>query len=384
MKKILFISHEATRTGAPLLLLQFLQWLKQNTQQEFSILLMYRGEMEDEFAKLGNLYILEPPIIQPLRLRQQIVNALFKRKNKDSVIEYTENIFKKIEHEKFSLVYGNTIISISVIQRLIKTILPNAKYIVHVHEMQSMLMYFEETIKELKNNPIHYIVVSDLVKNIFVTKYLLSPEYVNRVYGFIDYNNIEKYSRQKEVDSENYLIQCSGAVLSRKGYDIFIYIAKRAIQKYPNIPFMFKWIGKYSIESKSFIDIDIQNAGLQNRVEFVGAIKNPFEVYSNADLFLLTSREDPFPLVVLEHACLGIPTVCFKDATGIVEFIKEDAGVSVPYLDIEKMVDVIAELYFDKDKRIKMGQNAKQKIQQYDIEIQVPKIFNEIIKKIKH
>ena len=42
--KILFISHDAGRTGAPLLLLNMLKWLKGNRDLSFEVLLMKDGE----------------------------------------------------------------------------------------------------------------------------------------------------------------------------------------------------------------------------------------------------------------------------------------------------------------------------------------------------
>ena len=42
--------------------------------------------------------------------------------------------------------------------------------------------------------------------------------------------------------------------------------------------------------------------------------------YAAMDVFALTSREDPFPLVMLEAGGHGLPTVCFAGAGGAEEF----------------------------------------------------------------
>jgi len=52
IRKILFISHEASRTGAPLILLHLLKWLNKNTENlQFDVLLIKRGAMADDFRK---------------------------------------------------------------------------------------------------------------------------------------------------------------------------------------------------------------------------------------------------------------------------------------------------------------------------------------------
>ena len=56
MKKILFVTREAARTGSPLNLLRFLRWLRMNTAQEFEVLVAKDGPLVADFAKLGPVH----------------------------------------------------------------------------------------------------------------------------------------------------------------------------------------------------------------------------------------------------------------------------------------------------------------------------------------
>ncbi len=72
--------------------------------------------------------------------------------------------------------------------------------------------------------------------------------------------------------------------------------------------------------------------------------------YESIDILLLLSREDPYPLVTLEAANFSVPTICFKNAGGIQEFIEEfQCGISVDYLDLnavtKSILDYIRNLY---------------------------------------
>lgn len=56
-------------------------------------------------------------------------------------------------------------------------------------------------------------------------------------------------------------------------------------------------------------------------------------------VFLLTSREDPFPSVVLEAMSAGVPTVAFEESGGVPDLLREyDAGCAVPLGDAAEMV----------------------------------------------
>jgi glycosyltransferase involved in cell wall biosynthesis len=83
------------------------------------------------------------------------------------------------------------------------------------------------------------------------------------------------------------------------------------------------------------------------------------------DVFVLPSREDAFPLVVLEAASHGVPTVYFSDAGGIGEFLGEEAGIPVCYLNIESMAEKIIQLKMDDEYRMSLGKRAQQKLKDY-------------------
>ena len=96
----------------------------------------------------------------------------------------------------------------------------------------------------------------------------------------------------------------------------------------------------------------------------------------------MVSREDPFPLVCLETATLGKPVICFADAGGMPEFVENDSGFVVPYLDIEAVAERILELYANPSLREEMGASAARKVRErHDILTSAPNIV-EIINKV--
>ncbi len=80
------------------------------------------------------------------------------------------------------------------------------------------------------------------------------------------------------------------------------------------------------------------------------------------DVFLLSSREDPYPLVVLEAALLQKPIICFESAGGAPELVESDAGMVVGYLDVVAASEAIITLVKDPVLRKQKGLNASQKV----------------------
>lgn len=119
---------------------------------------------------------------------------------------------------------------------------------------------------------------------------------------------------------------------SRKGADLFIEIAALTLKVQPNTTFI--WVGHSPAEMQPKIEQRIHELNLQDRVLFVGFDKEPMAYYAAATVFALTSREDPFPNVVLESAEVGVPVLAFEGATGAGDFIVEHGGCLSPYLDI--------------------------------------------------
>ena len=134
-----------------------------------------------------------------------------------------------------------------------------------------------------------------------------------------------------------------GKISYRKGYDIFINIAEICHQKNPG-KFSFIWIG--DAENKAIED-ELQQVSLQHEehnIHFIGMMPHAYDSLLPFDIFLLSSREDPYPLVVLEAAFQKVPTICFKEAGGIKEFVGVDAGWIMPDFSETKVVGKLNEI----------------------------------------
>jgi glycosyltransferase involved in cell wall biosynthesis len=66
---------------------------------------------------------------------------------------------------------------------------------------------------------------------------------------------------------------------------------------------------------------------------------------------------------MLEAASSGLPIVCFDNAGGAPEFVQQDAGIVVPYIDVKSMAEACENLINNDELRTTMGERAKGKVE---------------------
>ena len=140
---------------------------------------------------------------------------------------------------------------------------------------------------------------------------------------------------------------------ARKGVDLFVDVARQVIGEIPETHFV--WVGHHHLAMEPFIKRRIAANGDEQRVHLVGRQDNTDMFYAGADLLALTSREDPFPSVVLEAMDVGIPVVGFEGAGGFEGLLKEGVGVLVPFEDTEAFSHKICALLRDQESAQQLG-----------------------------
>jgi glycosyltransferase involved in cell wall biosynthesis len=140
----------------------------------------------------------------------------------------------------------------------------------------------------------------------------------------------------------------------------------------------FLWVGGSS-DSLKATRKEVQELSCEAEVHFVGHRPDVSLYYEASDVFLLTSREDPFPLVMMEAALRGKPIVCFGNSGGAPEFVEEDAGIVVKGFDVEEMAEKLVLLLESDSFRASMGQAGREKVlSRHDINFGAPRIAEAI------
>ena len=141
----------------------------------------------------------------------------------------------------------------------------------------------------------------------------------------------------------------------RKGPDLFSEIARLACSS--DMPLKFVWIGG---DPAQFTE-KVRSAGLEGRILFVGNRVRSRRYYYVGHIFLLSSREDPCPLVALEAANAGLPVVCFAGAGDIPSFLGEESGAVVPYEDVNAATQAVLRYAGDAEMRRTHGAEGRKR-----------------------
>ena len=108
------------------------------------------------------------------------------------------------------------------------------------------------------------------------------------------------------------------------------------------MPVHFAWAGGMDPAMSHYLAAEIAAAEATGRFRYLGQRSDPGALLAAADVFLLTSREDPLPSVALEAMSAGTPVVAFEETGGIGEVIAQlDGGACVRLGDAAAMANAL-------------------------------------------
>ncbi|MEL7018294.1 MAG: glycoside hydrolase family 99-like domain-containing protein, partial [Pseudomonadota bacterium] len=103
---------------------------------------------------------------------------------------------------------------------------------------------------------------------------------------------------------------------SRKGIDFFVDWALATIKVHPAAHFI--WLGDLHQEMRPGVEKRLRAHGsVAGRIHLPGFVTQTQDYYLAADVYVLSSREDPFPSTVLEAFACGVPAVLMRGTSGI-------------------------------------------------------------------
>jgi glycosyltransferase involved in cell wall biosynthesis len=382
--KVLFVNPGASITGAPLLFINLISWLNDNSPIIPSILTSGSGPLERKYYELapvfkwdGQFESSELDRFYLFRLLKRIIRKLFPIKEKT----FREKLLDTLEHQNFDLIYANSVASCEILPELKKHLL--CKVVCHVRELEISIFQFcgNELFHSVLPLIDLFIADSESVRENLINRHGVKEEKVIKIYEYVilsdaanlinpQANSFNPELRKKTgIPNNAFIVASCGTTDWRKGADLVVHIAKKVYTK-TNIPIHFIWIGgdNKGLEFQKLY-YDLIKLNLQDKIHFLGIKENPMEYFAIADVFMLCSREEPVGVVALEAASLAKPILCFELAGGMPEFVEDDCGFILPYLDLDAMADHIVLLQNDRSLLQSLGENAARKVKRHDINI---------------
>lgn len=145
---------------------------------------------------------------------------------------------------------------------------------------------------------------------------------------------------------------------TRKGADWFLEAAGLVVAEDPGVHFV--WVGDWepSMRQRAAGFAQERPAKFRN-IHFAGLQEDTALYYAGADIFALTSREDPFPCVVLEAMDAGLPVVAFRGSGGSNALIDQAIGENVAMGDCSAFAAAILRILSDPIRRESSGDRGR-------------------------
>ena len=145
------------------------------------------------------------------------------------------------------------------------------------------------------------------------------------IYNLIDKDKIINNSKKETVnlDKNKLNLVSVGRFHHMKGYDRLIHVLNRLNKEEKLNNVLVNLIG----DGPDFFLVKnlIEEYNLSDKVKLLGKMKNPFPYVAASDMFLMTSRYEPFGLVILEALILKVPVLACR-VLSISEILDERYG----------------------------------------------------------
>ncbi len=375
---LLFLSHAADRTGPPIYLRHFLRWLREHHPEvDFEIALLLGGELEDDFHALGRT-TLAPDLPAPPWTDEQRAEVEVRRRD------------QMASHDHCRVVHVNA----APCAELARLLPPGDRVLLsHVHELEIGLGHWlpDADRRILLDDASTFFVPADAVRRnlaanhgIDPSRVALHPEMVDVREGAARPLSAEERSTgrvQRGLPADGLLVGMAGTIYWRKAFDLFLRMAWTVTRRHrtdpSDEPVTFVWVGGEP-GAIGHAERLARQLGVDDVVRFVVTQPDPLQWFELMDVFVLPAREDPFPLVCLEAASVGVPLVAF-DTGGMPELIEQGCGLVATYPDVGDLAAKVASLLADPALRTRFGDRGRELIRtRYDVSYLAPRLWADI------
>lgn len=166
-----------------------------------------------------------------------------------------------------------------------------------------------------------------------------------------------------------------GRLTTQKGFDTLIDNINFLVNK-GKFPYLLLIVGNGGLEK--VLRDKIKEYNLENTIFLLGRIENPYRIMRLARGFILSSKFEGFPNVLLEAHSLGLPVFANKCPGGINEIIIDGVnGITADFNDItefERKFDEYSTMSFDHNEIVRLNR------ERYDTSQIFPKFTNMLLK----
>lgn len=178
------------------------------------------------------------------------------------------------------------------------------------------------------------ITVSDLTRNIVITKYGIDPAKVVTVHNAVDFSGRSEVKVEKGVKDK--VVTFLGRITFQKGPEYFIEAAAKVLKRCDNVRFVMAGSGDMMNRSIR----QVARLGISDMFHFTGFLRGNEvqKMFALSDVYVMPSVSEPFGISPLEAMRSGVPSVISRQS-GAAEVLKY--AFKVDFWDVDAMADEI-------------------------------------------
>lgn len=161
----------------------------------------------------------------------------------------------------------------------------------------------------------------------------------------------------------------AGRLVPQKGFDLLIQAFARVVAEHPEWRLRVIGTGPRRSQLAGLID----QYGLGDHVALPGRTDQLERELTAASVFVLSSRFEGLPMVMIEAMTHALPVVAFDCPTGPRDVLRDGVdGVLVPPRDVDALAAALGRVIADRERRVRMGKAAAKAARAYAAELVMP------------
>jgi glycosyltransferase involved in cell wall biosynthesis len=329
MGRIIIVSHDAHPYGAQLLALALARSLKQEMRLEVEVILLGKGKLKRDFAASVPIHDLS---------------------DSGPEDEVTRKLMQSLAQRGFARAIVNTTVSGWIVPMFREV---GIESLCLIHELPGIIRSYglENRAKQIASFARRIVFAAPVVAEGFSQFALIKSEnQAIRPQGLYRRNKWRSNKKEARARLRNRLslepdakvVLAVGSPDHRKGIDLFVDCACRILAKRADVDFI--WLGHWDTATRKAVKSKLPSGPIEKRIHFVGYDSDTSLYHAGSDVYALTSREDPFPSVVLDSFHVAVPVVAFASSGGGSELVEKLGGEVTSAMDTIGFSEAICRL----------------------------------------
>ena len=375
--RAILLLHELSRTGAPKIAIEAFESLRDRV--DTLAISLQHGEMEGAVTAFAPLHVLPEPPSTSVTPKEP---GFFEKRAMERERRVWADRFAAFNAD---IIYANSVASLPVAHFVQ---LPDLPVLLHVHELDMLIEWYDRLNPyRTRQWPTRFIAVADAVKEVLVNSLGIDPDKVARVPEFFDESTLQRaissIPPRVQTEGRPFVVGGAGRIQWRKGFELWLQTAAYLKEKLGATTVRFVWVGGEDDMREAEMRLTVRKLGLADCVTIIPMTGDPFSHYAEFDTFLMTSWEDPFPIVVLETMAMGKPVICVKGSGGPAEQVA-DTGIVVERFDASLLGEAVLRLVREPELAERFSAAARDRAtRSFSKSVVVPQIFAEIERTIR-